>query len=197
MSYAILAEKLSLAQQERLRAGADRMARIRLARKLAVPEGKALDLINPAIICRDADYVTDFVPVATQAGLAGWLSMPLAAIAGMYSVFANNVPAALTPTVLNNQAVIFYGVDVLLADAAGETVTYIQFGIGQANNRRAQFDLEGLYGGQNASCYFSQPVYYDPQEIMNVQIRARIATAAGARVRLAAFIAEPTQQSVI
>lgn len=197
MSYIILAEKLSLAQQERLRAGADRKARIRLARKLAIPEAAALDLVNPAIICRDADYVTDFVPVATQAGLAGWLSMPLAAVAGMYAIFANNVPAALTPTVLNNQAVIFYGVDILLADAAAENVTFLQFGVGQANNRRAQFDLEGLYGGLTPSGYFSQPVYYDPQEIMNVQIRARLASGVGARVRLATFVAEPVQQTVI
>lgn len=197
MSYVIPAEKLSLAQQERLRAGAERMARLRLAKKLAVTDLAALDLRTPAIIARDADYVTDFVPVATQAGLAGWLSMPLAAIAGMYSLFANNVPAALIPQVPNNQCWVFYGIDVELADAAGETVTYIQFGVGLANNRRGQFDIEGLYGGLSASGYFSQPVVYDPQEFANVQIRARIATGAGARVRLATFIAEPIQQTVI
>ncbi|MFA5401492.1 MAG: hypothetical protein WC359_13665 [Dehalococcoidia bacterium] len=197
MSYIILAEKAALANQERLRAGAERMARVRLAKKLAVPEAQALDPVNPAIIVRDADYVVDFVPAATAVGLTGWLSMPMVAIAGMYSVFANNVPAALTPQVPNNQAVVFYGIDVLLADMAGETVTFIQFGVGAANNRRAQFDLEGLYGGQAATGYFSQPVYYDPQEIMNVQIRARVATGVGARVRLATFIAEPIQQTVI
>jgi hypothetical protein len=157
----------------------------------------ALHPLNPSIIARDADYVIDFVPVATSAGLAGWLSMPLAAVAGMYSLFANNVPVALTPQVPNNQAVIFYGVDILLADAAGETVTFIQFGVGAANNRRAQFDLEGLYGSMTTAGYFSQPVWYDPQETMNVQIRARIATGAGARVRLACLIAEPIQQTVI
>jgi len=197
MSYVIPAENLSLANQERLRGNAERMVRIRLARKLAVPEAQALDLKNPAIIARDEDYVTDFVPVATQAGLAGWLSMPLAAIAGMYAIFANNVPAALTPQVANNQAVVFYGAEILLADAAGETVTYIQFGVGAANNRRAQFSLEGLYGVQNATGFFSQPVVYDPQETMNIQIRARIATGVGARIRLATLIAEPIQQTVI
>ena len=197
MSYIIPAEKLALASQERLRAGAERMARVRLARKLVVPEAQALDLQNPAIIARDEDYVTDFVPVATQAGLAGWLSMPLAVIAGMYAIFANNVPAALTPQVPNNQAWVFYGVEILLADAAGETVTFIQFGVGAANNRRAQFTLEGLYGGLSATGFFSQPVHYDPQETANIQIRARIATGAGARVRLMTLIAEPIQQTVI
>ena len=197
MSYIIPAENASLAAQERLRSGAERMAIKRLANKLAVPEAKAFDPVNPAIIVRDEDYVTDFVPVATQAGLAGWLSMPLAAIAGMYSIFANNVPAALTPQVPNNQAWVFYGIEVLLADAAAENVTFIQFGIGVANNRRAQFGLEGLYGGLNASGYFSQPIFYDPQEIANIQIRARLATAVGARVRLMTFIAEPIQTTVI
>lgn len=197
MSYIVHSDRLSLSQQETLRAGADRQARIRLAKKLAVPEASALDKQNPAIICRDEDYVTDFVPAATQAGLAGWLSMPLAAIAGMYSIFANNVPAALTPQVPNNQSWVFYGIEVLLADAAGETVTYIQFGVGVANNRRAQFNMESLYEGMSASGYFSQPVFYDPQEVANVQIRARIATGVGARVRLKTLIAEPIQNTVI
>jgi hypothetical protein len=197
MSYVIPAEKLSLSQQERLRAGAERMARLRLAHKLAVTEIAALDPKNPAIIARDADYVTDFVPAATAVGLAGWLSMPLVAVAGLYSLFANNVPAALVPQVPNNQCWVFYGISVLLADAAGETVTYIQFGVGLANNRRGQFDTEGLYAGLSTSGYFSQPVVYDPQEYANVQIRARFATGVGARVRLATFIAEPIQQTVI
>jgi len=197
MSYVIPKENLALASQERLRSGAERMARIRLARKLAISETAALDPKNPAVIARDEDYVTDFVPQATQAGLAGWLSMPLAAAATFYSIFANNVPAALTPQVPNNQAVVFYGIEVLLADAAGETVTFIQFGIGAANNRRAQFNIESLYSGMNPCGYFSQPVYYDPQEIMNVQIRSRIATGLGARLRLQCLIAEPIQNTVI
>jgi len=197
MSYMIPVEKLSLAQQERLRAGAERMARIRLARKLAIPESQALDNRNPAVIVRDADYVNDFVPVATSAGLAGWLTMPLAAVGAWYSVFANNVPAALTPQVPNNQAWVFYGVDVMLATAAAEDITFIRFGIGNAANRRAQFDLESLYGGMSATGYFSQPVYYDPQEVTTIQVLARVATGAAARVRLMTFVAEPIQQTVI
>ncbi len=197
MSYLIPADRVALASQERFRSAADRMARTRLAKKLSIDPLSALDEKNPAVICRDADYVTDFIPIATSAGLAGWLSIPLAAVAGWYSLFADNVLAPLTPQVPNNQAVIFYGMDVLLADAAGETVSYIRFGVGTAANRRAQFDVECLYGSISTSGYFSQPVYYDPQEIMTVQIRARVATGFGARVRLATLIAEPIQQTVI
>ena len=197
MSYVIPSAGLSLSAQERLRGMAERMVKLRLANKLNVPQAKALDPVNPAIIVRDADYVTDFILPNAIIGLAGWLSMPLAAIAGMYALFASSVPGIVTPTVLNNQAVVFYGVDILLADAAAENVTQIIFGVGQANNRRAQFDLEGLYPHQAVSGFFSQPVCYDPQEIMNVQIRARIATGVGARVRLATLVAEPTQQTVI
>ncbi|GEM_PF-3357998 len=197
MSYIIQADRIALANQERYRAGAERMARIRLANKLAVPQAQALDTRNPAVIVRDADYVADFVPVATSAGLTGWLSIPLAVAGNFYSIFADNVPAALTPQVPNNQAWVFYGVEVLLATAAAEDVSFIHFGVGHANNRRAQFDIEGVYGGMTAAGYFSQPVYYDPQEICNVQIRARNATGAGARVRLLTFVAEPIQQTVI
>jgi len=197
MSYCIPAERLSLAQQERLRGMADTMCRSRLAKKLVIDLSAALNDQNPAVICRDADYVVDFVPAANQAGLAGWLTQPMLAAGGFYSVFANNLGAPLTPIVLNNQEWVFYGIDILDADAAKETVTQIRFGIGAAANRRAQFDLEGLYSGQASSGYFSQPVWYDPQEIATVQVRARIPTGAGARVRLMALIAEPVQQTVI
>jgi len=197
MSYIIPREACPLAQQERLRAGAEIQVRKRLANKLGVSRAAALDVQNPAIIVRDEDYVTDFIPVATQAGLAGWLTMPLAAIAGMYAVFADNVPAAQTPQVPNNQAWVFYGVEIFLADWAAENVTFLQFGVGNANNRRAQFELEKLYSGPSSAGYFSQPVCYDPQEIANIQVRARLATAAGARMRLMTFIAEPIQTTVI
>jgi hypothetical protein len=185
----IPADRLSLSQQERLRQGAENNVKARLARKLATTPN--------SLVVRDADYVADFVPAATAAGLAGWLSMPLAAIAGVYSVFADNVPAAQAPQVPNNQAWIFYGAAILLADAAGETITQLRFSVGAAANRRAQFDLENLYSGWTAMGYFSQPVVYDPQEIATVQIVARIPTAAGARIQLLTFVAEPLQQNVI
>lgn len=194
MSYIIPQGSVSLSAQERLRGIAERQVKVRLAKKLAIPEAAALDLKNPAVIARDASYVTDFVPVATAVGLVGWLTMPLAAAGAFYSVFANNVPAALTPVVLNNQAVVFYGIDIL---DNNQPVSEIIFGVGTANNRRAQFDIEGIYSRLDTCGFFSQPVGYDPQEIMNVQVRARVATGAGARVRLACFIAEPTQQTVI
>lgn len=197
MSYVIPAERLSLAAQERLRYQAETQARKRLAGKTNVSEAAALDKLNPAIIARDEDYINDFIPAATRAGLAGWLTMPLAAIAGMYSVFADNVPAAMTPQVPNNNTWVFYGVEIYLADWAAENVTYLQFGVGNANNRRAQFDLEKLYVGTSSAGYFSQPVCYDPQEVVNIQVRARLATAAGCRMRLMTFIAEPIQTNVI
>ena len=60
-----------------------------------------------------------------------------------------------------------------------------------------QFDLECLYGGMNATGYFSQPVYYDPQAIVTCTVRARIATGVGARIRLASFVAERIQTTLI
>lgn len=176
---------------------AEQEVRKRLADKQAIPHTQALDKVNPAVIARDADYPNDFIPAATRVGLAGWQSMPLAAVAGVYSVFADNVPAAQTPVVPNNQCWIFYGVTVLLNDAALETLTQIRFSVGAAANRRAQFDLEIIYGGLTASGYFSQPVFYDPQETATVQVVARVATTVAARVQLLTFIAEPIQTTVI
>lgn len=197
MSYAILAERLSLSEQGRLRGAAERQARLRLAKKLAIDPMAAVDDKNPAIIARDADYVVDFVPAATSVGLPGWRTMPLAVAGTLYSVFANNVPAALTPQVPNNQSWVFYGLDILGNDAAVHSVSFIQFGIGSAANRRAQFDLDGLYGGLAVSGYFSQPVVYDPQEIATVMVRCDVPTGVGGRIRLMTLIAEPIQQTVI
>jgi hypothetical protein len=197
MSYIINLERLSLSKQETYRQQADKMVRTRLAQKLAIPIHSALDLENPALIVREADYVADFIPAATAAGLSGWFSMPMVAVAGVYSLIADNVPAAQTPTVPNNQAWVFYGATILPPDAGVQSVQQLRFGVGAAANRRAQFDLEVLYGGWTFSGYFSQPVWYDPQEIATIQVVARVPTAIGARVHLFTYVAEPIQTTVI
>ena len=189
MSYIIPVGETALAAQAHMR---------------EVAEKKGLEaLVNHAVIhkaedgaARDADYPVDFIPAATRAGLAGWLSMPFAVVAALYSVFADNVPAAQTPIVLNNQVWVFYGasiIDAINPDAGGE----LFFGIGTANNRKAQFDLEKLYSKLETDGYFSEPVVYAPQDIVTVQVRARLATGVGWRLQLKTLICEPLQQSVV
>lgn len=183
MSYIIPTGELSYSDQAGMR-------------MQAVENGKRAlkaraNVVNP--VDRDADYPVDFVPVATRAGLAGWLTMPLVAPAVNYSVFADNVPAALTPQVPNNNVWVFYGCEILTLN---DPVTQLFFATGTAANRKAQFDLEKLYTKLETSGYFTQPVVYDPQEIVTALVRARLATGVGCRFVLFTIIIEPLQVSV-
>lgn len=194
MSYLIPTEEIALANQERLRqaatkAGMERALELKLASVGPIERYSGL-------VARDADYVTDFVPVATSAGLAGWLSMPLAAIGILYSIFANNVPAALTPQVPNNQVVVFYKVSVLTL-AGPDPVSMLFFRTGVGANLKAQFDLEALYGKMVSDGYFTKPVVYDPMEIITSQVEARVAIGVGCRVRLGTLIIEPIQVTLV
>jgi hypothetical protein len=139
-------------------------------------------------IDRDPEYRLDFIPAATRAGLTGWLSMPLAAAATAYSLLADNVPAAQTPTVPDNAVWVFYGVHVLTLN---DPITQLYFGVGNNNIRKANFDIEKLYDQQTSSGYFTAPVVYGPQDIVVIQVLSRLATGAGCRVVLDSVVIEP------
>ena len=190
MSYLIPTEEISLAEQYRLRKG-------------AIDKGvaRAVDSFKQApgnITFRDANYITDFIPAATAAGIYGWLSQPFLAIAGVYSVFADNALAAITPTCPTNQVWVFYKVSVLTL-AGPDPVAMLQFRKGAAANLLAQFDMEAIYGKTVGDGYFSQPVTYENPEIATVNAVARVALGAGAgcRIRLGTFIIEPIQNTTI
>jgi hypothetical protein len=186
MSYIIPIGSISLAEQERRRSQAVIAGKKRLFKKNQVDDtDKAID--------RHADYPFDFVPAATRAGLVGWLTMPLAVVGNAYSIFADNVPAALTPQVPNNQVWVFYGCDIL---TLGQPVTQLFFTTGNSLIRKSMFDLELLYAGQETSGYFTNPVVYDPQEICGATVRARVATGAAARIVLYTIVLEPDQVNV-
>lgn len=196
MSYLIQTDEISLSAQERMRQAAVIKGKERaLELKLATP-GQP-DRFS-SVVARDADYVTDFVPVATSAGIAGWLSMPLVAVGALYSVFADNVPAALTPAVPNNQVVVFYKVAILATPGVVvDPVSMLFFRTGAAANMKAQFDLETLYSKLSADGYFTKPVVYDPIEIITAQVECRVATAAACRVKLGCLIIEPIQVTLV
>lgn len=196
MSYLIQTDEISLANQERLRqqaviAGKERALAMKVA-TVGSPDRYS------TLVDRDADYVTDFIPAATSAGIAGWLSMPLVAVAALYSVFADNAPAAVTPAVPNNQVWVFYKVSILATPGVVvDPVSMLFFRTGAAANMKAQFDLESLYAKLSADGYFTRPVVYDPQEICTCQVEARIATAAACRVKLGALVIEPIQVTLV
>ena len=186
MSFIVATERISLAEQKAYRAGAINAGKMAMVNQKIVAAGQ--------VVARDPDYVIDFVPAATQAGLTGWLTMPLAVVGTNYSVFANNVPAALVPQVPNNQVWVFYGIHIL---TLGQPVDKLFMFIGQAANRKAQFDLEKLYSCLTTEGLFDIPVVYYPQDYVTIQVQARVATGVACRVVLDTLIFEPLQNSVI
>ena len=185
MAYLIPIANMSLADQERRRQTA-----VMAGRQALVDAAIVRNVTN--VVDRDADYPFDFVPAATRAGLAGWLSMPLAVAATLYSLFADNVPAALTPQVPNNQVWVFYGMHVLTLN---DPITQIFFSIGVSAIRKAAFDVEKLYDQLTTHGYFTQPVVYGPQDVATVTVRSRLATGVGCRVALDAIVFEPIQNT--
>lgn len=189
MSYLVAISQVSLADQQKQRTKAV------MAGKQALIDASVVKNFD-ASIDRDPDYRIDFVPAATRAGLVGWLSMPFAAAATVYSLLADNVPAALTPQVPNNAVWVFYGVHMLTLN---DPATQLYFGVGNNNIRKANFDLEKLYDQQETNGYFTNPVVYGPQDIVNISLLSRIAlgAAVGCRCVLDSVIVEPNTVSQV
>lgn len=189
--YIIPTEEISLSEQARRRQEAILYGKQRASEvwKVAIDD----------LTARDADYVTDFIAPATPAlvaGIAGWLSMPLAAIGVWYSVFANNTPAAVTPVCPTNQVWVFYKA-ANLSLAGPDAVCGLQFRKGTAANLMHHFDMENINGKMVSDGYFSQIVTYQNPDIATVNVECRVAIAAGARIKLGCFIIETMQTTVI
>ena len=138
---------------------------------------------------READIVADF-----GCGVGGWLTMPLNVAGTNYSVFATVVPAALTPTVLVTQVVVFYKVCVETPAFNIDQLSFRQ-GVG-AGTTKAVFWLEALTTKLMPEGFLSEPVIYLKQQIMNVVVRCRIVTTARERVSLGCLIVEPAGQTI-
>lgn len=180
--YLIPTDQLTVAKQEMLRQQAAVAA---LNRALATHV-----VASPAeALIRDADIVADF-----GCGVGGWLTMPLAVVGNPYSVFATAVPAALTPQLANNRVAVFYSCWV---ETPAFPVDQLSFREGAtAGSTYAVFGLEVLTTCINGIGWFSEPIYYDPLRVINVVVRARIATGVQARVGLGCFVVEPKGPTV-
>ncbi len=142
-------------------------------------------LYHPGLIVRNADNVVDF-----GCGVGGWLTMPLVAVGALYSVFATAVPAALQPVLAVNRLAIFYNVDLEFGPPNVDQVAFREGVV--AGTTYAMFDLEAIVNKQVMEGYFTEPVVYDPQRVLNIVARSRILTNAQERVHLGCFIIEPT-----
>ena len=196
MSYLIQTDEISLANQERLRQQAIRAAKERALSLTLVTPGRE-DRFS-SLTERDADFVTDFITWGGGAVVAigGWNSMPLLVRGTAYNVFMDSAGVAVNPVVPNNTVVVFYKISILTI-APADPVSMLWFRTGASQNMKAQFDIEVLYSKLSADGYFSKPVVFDPQEIMNVTVEARVATLVTCRVRLGCFVIEPTQVTLI
>lgn len=164
--------------------------------KIAILIRQAIDLgtnraiAAKAIVSKEQSKVREVDPVVDfGAGVGGWITMPLNAVGTQYSCICTAVPVALTPQLANNRVAVFYKVSV---ETAGFPVSQLSFREGAvATTTLAVFDLEGLASTLKADGYFTEPVIYDPQKVLNIVVTARIATTVFARVRLGCFIIEP------
>lgn len=200
MGYIVQTDELALARQEGYRGAAIVEGYERaLSLSIATPgtpnpnlkyNGKYANLKARAF-----DYVNDFVLPTSGAvlalGLAGWLTVALAAVGAPYSIFANNVGAAIVPQVPQTQVWVFY--KYCIPYAINFPVSYLIFTTGQQGQfRKDEFDLEPTYAKLSTDGFFSEPVVYDKAEFCGATVRARIIAPAFAFV-LQGWVIEPRQ----
>lgn len=131
---------------------------------------------------------TDFV-VATA--LDEMVTAALAAVGAAYSCFQ----AVAAPQLIINRLCVFWGVSI---NVVPDPVSYLIFRTGgAAGNVVAMFDLQGQDTRLQYDCFFSEPVVYDPQEVFAVQVVAKIATGAAARIHLHNFLFGPAGQTIL
>ena len=129
--------------------------------------------------------------LAAATALDEMVTAPLAAVGAAYSCFQ----AVAAPQLLIDRPVVFYGVSIEVVPCP---VSYLLFRTGgAAGNVEAMFDLQPQITRLAYDCYFSEPVVYDPQQVFAVQVVARIATAAAARISLHNFLFGPEGQTIL
>ena len=130
---------------------------------------------------------TDFVAAPA---VDDWETAALAAVGTNYSVFQ----AIASPQVPVNRVICFYGVSINTIPVPVSRLIFRKGGV--TGNIIGEFDLEKLDAMQTIAGFLSQPQVYGPQDIYAVQVRAKIATGALARVILWAFVAEPRGNTI-
>lgn len=173
----IPAKELSLGQISEMKMRAIQTGLARAKNRLGLDPGQ--------LVVREPQNIADF-----GAALEQWNTAALAVVGTAYSVFQ----AIAAPAVANNQVIVWVGVGVETTPIPASLLNFRQ-GAG-GGTTYAQFDLERLVNLLEPEGYFSEPVIYEPNEVMNITVTARIATALLARVRLMGYIIEPPGQVI-
>ena len=139
---------------------------------------------NEALV-REPEPVTDF-----GMAVGGWLAPALAAVGTAVTVF-NGVAA---PQLANNRVVVWYGCFINTVPLPVYELTFREGAAG--GSTYAIFMLDQLESRQQMACYFSEPVWYDPQRVQLIQWLPKVILGAGARLGLLGFIIEPKGPTV-
>jgi len=178
MSYAIPTNELTLTdiktyKQNAVDAGIKRALALGIARS-----------INE-LVAREALPATDFgAPAGSGYAAERYITGALAASA-WGSVFGTGV----APTMANNKVAVFYK---LGDSAATPAVAGVRFMVGATGaTTKAVFHIQlPLDNKLESDVYLSEPVVYDPQDVLFIQCYPRVAIAVGEELSFGAFIIE-------
>ena len=160
---------------------------IKAFRSQAVEAGIARAIAKKLINNR-ADAVVREAQPAADFGCAtdAWLTTPLAVVNTPVSVFP---AAAGNPLLGPTRIAVFYKVGV---NTAPNPITLLSFREGAgAGTTYAVFNTEVLDTKLETDGYFTEPVVFDNQRVINIVVTPRVATLLAARVILGCFIIEP------
>ena len=169
MSYVVPTNELTLTdikvfRAAAIQAGVDRALALGIART------------REELVVRGALPFTDF-----GQGAVGWaieqFRNPLIAAAGWGSAFDTGALPAFAPTLANSKVAVFYK----FADYdAAPVVTGVRFRVGGTGaTTRASFFLQLETGAKlEPDVYFTEPVVYDPQDVVYIELYYDAAVAA-------------------
>ncbi len=131
--------------------------------------------------------VVDLVVAPT---LDRWITAVLAAPSTAYTLFGGLV----APQLQDQKVAVFWGIECATIPLPVNRLLFRQQGV--AGNILAQFDLETIESKRTLEGIFSEPVVIDPRGTFAVQVLSKIATGAGAQIKLNNFIFEAQGKTV-
>ena len=171
MSYVVPTNELTLSDIRQFKADGIKAG---ITRALAL----GLARTESELVVRTGLPLTDFGTAAT-----GWqiesYNGPIIAAAGWGSVFQFGALPGSAPTLANSKIAVFYK---FANWSAAPTITAIRFRIGGTGaTTKAMYFLQLETGAKlEPDVYFSEPVVYDPQDVVYIEAYYAAAVAAGA-----------------
>lgn len=136
------------------------------------------------------DMENSVIDLVVGPALDQWNTAALAVVGNAYSCFQ----AIAVPQLQDVKLSVFWRVAVTTVPLPVSRLIFRNQGA--AGNILGQFDLEMLDAKDTLEGYFSEPVIIDPRQNFAVQVLARIATGAAARVQLGTFVFELAGRTV-